>query len=64
MSFIDDFLRGQRDCSKGVPHKQGQSEAYNRGYAAEYEMSAIKDEISLNQNEAVASHLKGNRDGF
>jgi hypothetical protein len=43
MNFSDEFLRGQKDCAKGIPHTP-QSEAYNRGYAAEYEMNAIKDE--------------------
>lgn len=46
MNFIDDFLKGQRDCEKGVPHQSGKSEAYDRGYAAEYEMAAIQDEIT------------------
>lgn len=36
-AFIEDFLRGQRDCSQGVQHQAGQSQAYDRGYAAEYE---------------------------
>ena len=36
----DDFLQGQRDCEKGVPHKDG-SESYNRGYAAQYELEQI-----------------------
>lgn len=35
--FITDFLKGQSDCSKGVPHKAGNSEAYDRGYATEHD---------------------------
>jgi hypothetical protein len=46
MSFEDDFLQGQRDCHDGIPHKPDQSDAYNRGYAAEYEMSQIKNELT------------------
>ena len=46
MSFIDEFLRGQHDCDKGTPHQPGQSPDYDRGYAAEYEMAAIQDEIT------------------
>ena len=33
-----EFLRGQRDCEQGIPHKAGQSEEYNRGYAYQYEL--------------------------
>lgn len=47
IQFIDDFLRGQRDCEKGIPHQLGNSPEYDRGYAAEYEMSAIQDEITV-----------------
>lgn len=36
-----EFLRGQRDCEQGIPHKSGQSEEYNRGYAAQYELEQI-----------------------
>lgn len=34
---LEDFIRGQSDCSKGIPHKDGQGYSYDRGYAAEYE---------------------------
>ena len=33
----DDFLRGQRDCKAGVPHKDGTVD-YNRGYSAQFEI--------------------------
>ena len=33
----DDFLRGQKDCKAGKPHKSG-SDDYNRGYATQYEL--------------------------
>ena len=32
----EDFLRGQRDCRDGKPHKAGQSRDYDRGYSAQY----------------------------
>jgi len=32
LEFIDDFLKGQRDADKGLPHQAGKSEAYDRGY--------------------------------
>lgn len=43
--WVFDFMKGQQDCAKGVPHKEG-SEAYNRGYAAEYEFQQIRDSLS------------------
>ena len=42
----DDFLRGQRDCMEGKPHKDG-SEDYNRGYAAQYSLDQVKTEMSI-----------------
>lgn len=35
--FANDFIRGAKDCKKGVPHKEGMPEAYNRGYSAQYQ---------------------------
>tara|TARA_R110002096_G_scaffold130155_2_gene279240 strand:- start:105 stop:284 length:180 start_codon:yes stop_codon:yes gene_type:complete len=38
MSDFDiDFMLGQTDCREGVEHVAGMSDAYNRGYAAEYQ---------------------------
>ncbi len=45
MQFVDDFMAGQRDCQKGIPHEAGHSEAYDRGYGAEYEWNCIQDEM-------------------
>jgi len=39
--FSDDFLQGQRDCEEGIPHQEGKSEAYDRGYGAQYELEQI-----------------------
>ena len=36
MIFEQEFLQGQRDCKAGVA-PSSQSEAYNRGYSAQYE---------------------------
>ena len=44
--IADDFLRGQRDCKDGIPHKSGQSESYDRGYATEYEKEQVETELS------------------
>jgi hypothetical protein len=44
MCFVDDFLRGQIDADKGLPHQAGKSEAYDRGYAAQYEAEQIASE--------------------
>lgn len=43
---INDFIRGQWDCSNGVPHQSGKSESYNRGYAAEYQKEQNETAIS------------------
>lgn len=36
-----EFIRGQADCREGVPHKEGQSESYDAGYGAEYQLQEI-----------------------
>ncbi len=36
-----EFLRGQRDCSNGAPHRSGQHEDYDRGYSAQYELEQV-----------------------
>ena len=46
--FEDEFLRGQRDCREGIPHKTGQSEAYDRGYSSEYSLEQVKTEMTKN----------------
>ena len=40
MKFEQEFLQGQRDCKKGESHT-GKSEAYYRGYAAQYTSDQI-----------------------
>lgn len=46
MTFEDDFMRGQDDCAKGKPHADGQGEAYDRGYNAEYQHQQNMDALS------------------
>ncbi len=41
-----DFLRGQRDCKDGRPHKSGQSHSYDRGYGAQYEKEQLEAEMT------------------
>ena len=44
----DDFLRGQKDCQDGELHKPGQSEDYDRGYAAQYEFEQMMGAFGVN----------------
>lgn len=44
----DDFLQGQIDCIQGIEHKEGMSDSYNRGYAAQYELEQVKDALTSN----------------
>ena len=48
-NFIDDFFAGQKDCQQGNPHNPNKSESYDRGYSAEYELAAIKDEMTIDE---------------
>ncbi len=41
-----EFLRGQRDCSNGSPHRSGQHEDYDRGYSAQYKLERVMDYLS------------------
>lgn len=44
----DEFLLGQLDCKQGKPHREGMSESYNRGYAAQYAFEQVQDEMVAN----------------
>lgn len=35
-SPVNQFIDGQKDCQKGVPHEAGKSKDYDRGYEYEY----------------------------
>ena len=42
MSFDSyEFMRGQKDCKNGVPHREGQTESYDRGYSTQHQMEQI-----------------------
>jgi len=43
-----EFMQGQKDCQDGISHKAGQSESYDRGYAAEYEKEQSITEMTKN----------------
>jgi len=45
-----EFILGQYDCREGIPHKLGQSESYDAGYASEYQMSVIKSKDAEREN--------------
>jgi len=45
MCEVSDFIRGQEDCKNGVEHKPI-SEAYTRGYAAQYELEQMNTEMA------------------
>lgn len=46
-NFSKEFMRGQRDCKDGKPHKPGQTEAYDRGYGAQYEAEQQLTEMGI-----------------
>jgi hypothetical protein len=48
MSKVSDFIRGQKDCADGLPHKPGQSEDYDRGYEAQLK---TEEQQGGNENE-------------
>ena len=45
--YVADWFRGALDCKKGEPHKEGKSDAYNRGYAVQYETEQIETHRSM-----------------
>ena len=49
----DEFMQGQRDCRENKDHRSDQGESYDRGYAAQYEFNAVRDEMSHQQNELI-----------
>ena len=50
MSEVSDFIKGQQDCADGKPHQAGKSDAYNRGYAAQYALEQINNEMEEQKN--------------
>lgn len=41
---VFDFIRGQTDCREGVPHKDGNGEGYDAGYAAQFQLEQIQSQ--------------------
>ena len=35
---MSDKERGITDCAEGIPHKAGQGDSYDEGYALQYEL--------------------------
>ena len=52
MKFEREFLQGQRDCKAGIK-PSNQSEAYHRGYSAQYESDQIDSHLSIRQEVQV-----------
>ena len=44
-----EFMRGSRDCEKGIRHEDGNSEAYDEGYAHQYQLEQIRGASNQNQ---------------
>ena len=38
---LAEWTKGYNDCEKGLPHKEGKSEEYDRGYGDCYQEEAI-----------------------
>ena len=36
MQQLNEFVKGEEDCKKGIPHKEGQSREYDEGYGFQY----------------------------
>ena len=51
---ISEFIRGQRDCEQGNPHKPDQGSAYDRGYRAQYELEQVNTERTLRHDARIA----------
>lgn len=45
-SFCSEFMQGERDCIAGVPHEEGKSDAYTRGYGTRYQALENDREMS------------------
>ena len=43
MKQLDDFVRGEEDRKKGIPHKEGQSREYDAGYGEQYSKEQVDD---------------------
>jgi len=46
--YLNDLDRGDDDCRKGHPHKEGQSHAYDIGYGSRYVFEQMKSAGEFN----------------
>jgi hypothetical protein len=40
---LNDFIRGQEDRKKDIPHKEGESREYDAGYGEQYSKEQVDD---------------------
>jgi len=52
-TFIDDWMRGTKDCREGRPHKTDQGQHYDSGYSAEYHRQQAEAWQSEQINQAM-----------
>ena len=45
---LNDLDRGDNDCRQGLPHKEGQSNAYDIGYGSRYVFEQMKSAGEFN----------------
>ena len=46
--YLTDLDRGDNDCRQGLPHKEGQSHAYDIGYGARYVLEQMQSAGEFN----------------
>lgn len=45
--FSMHFMQGQKDCMAGKVHESGRSIAYDRGFAAQYQLERNNKELGI-----------------
>jgi hypothetical protein len=48
------FEQGRKDCREGIPHKTNQGEAYDRGYAMQYQFEQEIAAFNLSQEQVIS----------
>ena len=51
MTEAQKFIKGESDCAKGLAHFSGKGEAYDRGYAAQYEREQQETNKSIGEQD-------------
>ena len=46
--YLTDLDRGDNDCRQGLPHKEGQSNAYDIGYGTRYVLEQMQSAGEFN----------------